>query len=116
MVESFMSETATLDLQIAVNGLTLRVNNIDVKVDVRGKHKSMVFWRISTSTDPSWKIVEGYHKIYMHFQGSTDEVVAKALKALSKIRTLSKDEREQLLNMSLQEMCKRLILKAFIEN
>jgi hypothetical protein len=110
-----MSEKAKIDLQRAVNGLTLRINNLDVEVDVRGKLKSRVFWKLLTSANSNWKIVEGYHKIYMHIQESTDELVAKALKALSKIRTLSKEETKQIINMPLQEMCKRLILKAFIE-
>ena len=110
-----MSETAKVDLHIIIYGLTLTVNDVDVEVDVHGLNKSRVFWRLLASTAPFWKIVEGQHKAYIHLEGLTSSEVANALKALAGIRTLTRKEAEELLNVPLKEACRKLVLKAFIE-
>lgn len=111
-----MSELNKIDLHLAVDGFTLRINNIDVEIDVHGSCKNKVFWRLLTSTAPYWKIIEGSHKTYVHFEGVLSDNVAKALKALEKIRTLKGKETEKLLKMPLEEMCNKLVLKSFIES
>ena len=91
------------------------VDNVDVKVDVHGLNKSRAFWRLLSSTAPFWKIVEGQNKVYIRLEGLTSSDVANALKALARIRTLTRKETEELLKMPLEDMCRKLVLKAFIE-
>ena len=110
-----MSEPVKVDLRIIMNGLTLMVDNVDVKVDVHGLNKSRAFWRLLSSTAPFWKIVEGQNKVYIRLEGLTSSDIANALKALARIRTLTRKETEELLKMPLEDMCRKLVLKAFIE-
>ena len=110
-----MSEPVEVDLRIIINALTLMVDNVDIKVDVHGLNKSRAFWRLLMSTAPFWKIVEGQNKVYIRLEGSTSSDVANALKALARIRTLTRKETEELLKMPLEDMCRKLVLKAFVE-
>jgi len=110
-----MTDLSKIDIHLAIDGFTLRINGLDTDVDVHGPHKNEVFCRLLTSTAPFWKIRQGSHKGYMHLEGNISDLSAKAVKALEKIRTLSKIETEELMQMPLDEMSKKLIIKAFIE-
>lgn len=83
---SKLCKTARVDLHIAVNGLTLRMNNVVVEVDVHGPHKSQVFWRLLTSTASFKKIVEGHRKQYVQFGELIDVATPPSITSISSER------------------------------